>query len=707
MANLTFNDFAHDMGQGFLLSGVTGGEIYQAQPDSYGMLFYQGRNEWGWPVYSDTFVHGSFAYANGQPVSGVITGVSESYEGLGDSLQGISVDFGTYLAYVHANDLHGLDAVALAGDDSITGNNIDAAPNVLDGGYFWRGDDLLGYGGNDALRGLRGDDTLDGGEGDDTLDGGAGNDTLIGGAGTDTALYAGLSRQYVLVGNPLEHATLWGPNDGDTLTGIERLDFFDGVRNSDGSWTADAVVSSVSRLYFGAFNRPPDAPGLGNWVNLLNAGQTTLAQVADGFTGSAEFLARYGSLDDTQFVNQLYHNILGRDADPGGLANWLAFLSQGHTRGETLVGFTESQEFITNTQPNVNAGAITAEMLVGTSGNDNITGTTIGDAISGLGGNDTISAGGGNDLITGGPGNDTLDGGAGLDTSNYTGAFRQYLLTGNPAVTATLQGPDGTDSLASVERLVFMDGNLNFDPTSHIAQVERVYLATLNRAADPLGLNNWLGQLDANVMTLDVIASFFAASPEFLQTYGGLSNSDFVEQLYHNVLNRHSDPGGLASWTGFLDSNAMTRGQVVTGFSESQEFITNTAPTVAAGLWDIDENAANVMRLYLGGAGHAPTVAQLGADTAAVRAGSLTLVQEGNSLVAGYAGLTDTQYIDQLYQNMYSRAATGGEQSSGQSYLAGHSRGDLAVQLTASSDFQVATIGQVDHGIAASDAHFP
>jgi hypothetical protein len=113
------------------------------------------------------------------------------------------------------------------------------------------------------------------------------------------------------------------------------------------------------------------------------------------------------------------------------------------------------------------------------------------------------------------------------------------------------------------------------------------------------------------------------------------------------------------------------------------------------------------MRLYLGGAGHAPTVAQLGADTAAVRAGSLTLVQEGNNLVAGYAGLTDTQYIDQLYQNMYSRAATGGEQSSGQSYLAGHSRGDLAVQLTTDPNFQIATLGQVDHGIAASDAHFP
>ena len=113
------------------------------------------------------------------------------------------------------------------------------------------------------------------------------------------------------------------------------------------------------------------------------------------------------------------------------------------------------------------------------------------------------------------------------------------------------------------------------------------------------------------------------------------------------------------------------------------------------------------MRLYLGGAGHAPTVNELGTDTAAVRAGSLTFAQEGNTLVAGYAGLTDTQFVDQLYQNMYSRAATGGEQTSGQTFLSGHSRGDLAVQLTTDPNYQLATLGQVDHGIAASDAHFP
>jgi hypothetical protein len=388
------------------------------------------------------------------------------------------------------------------------------------------------------------------------------------------------------------------------------------------------------------------------------------------------------------------------------LASWLDFLSSGHTRGETLVGFTESPEFITNTQPNVNQGAITGEMLAGTSGADNITGTTVGDALSGLAGNDTIGAGGGNDLITGGAGNDTLNGGSGSDTAIYTGAYLQYLLTGNAAVSATLQGPDGSDGLVSVERLVFMDGNLNFDPSSHIAQVERVYLATLDRAGDALGVNNWLGQVDAGV-GLDVVASAFANSPEFQQHYGlSLTNEQFVELLYQNVLNRPSDPEGRAGWVGLLDGGA-TRGQVVLGFSESQEFINNTAPTVNAGLWDIDETAASVMRLYLGGAGHAPTVAQLGADTAAIREGTLTLTQEGNNLVAGYSGLTDPQFVNQMYQNMFSRDATGPEQSSGQSYLSNHTRGDLAVQLTTSSDFQLASLGQIDHGIHASDAHFP
>ena len=52
--------------------------------------------------------------------------------------------------------------------------------------------------------------------------------------------------------------------------------------------------------------------------------------------------------------------------------------------------------------------------------------------------------------------------------------------------------------------------------------------------------------------------------------YGSLTNRQFVEMVYLNVLGRPGDESGIAYWTGRLDSGK-TRG-AVTGFSESSEF---------------------------------------------------------------------------------------------------------------------------------------
>lgn len=44
-------------------------------------------------------------------------------------------------------------------------------------------------------------------------------------------------------------------------------------------------------------------------------------------------------------MNTLYKNVLGRDADTGGLNYWLGQLNSGaETRYEVLLGFSESAE---------------------------------------------------------------------------------------------------------------------------------------------------------------------------------------------------------------------------------------------------------------------------------------------------------------------------------------------------------------------------
>jgi len=75
------------------------------------------------------------------------------------------------------------------------------------------------------------------------------------------------------------------------------------------------------------------------------------------------------------------------------------------------------------------------------------------------------------------------------------------------------------------------------------------------------------------------VGDTFAQSQEFTNHYGNASDSDYVTQLYQNVLGRGPDSAGLADWTGQLGSGT-SRGQVLIGFSQSPEGINLFAPTL-------------------------------------------------------------------------------------------------------------------------------
>ena len=100
------------------------------------------------------------------------------------------------------------------------------------------------------------------------------------------------------------------------------------------------------RLYNAAFARFPDADGLKYWIDQFSSGKNTRRVVAQSFLGSAEFTEKYGSnVSDETYVNNLYKNVLGRDADTEGLNYWVGNLSSGlETRYEALLGFAESAE---------------------------------------------------------------------------------------------------------------------------------------------------------------------------------------------------------------------------------------------------------------------------------------------------------------------------------------------------------------------------
>jgi Domain of unknown function (DUF4214) len=119
-----------------------------------------------------------------------------------------------------------------------------------------------------------------------------------------------------------------------------------------GSPEFQSGVPSIVRLYLGFFNRIPDSAGLKGWVSSLRSA-TPLKTIASAFASSSEFSLTYGSLSDDEFITLVYRNVLGRAPDAAGRAGWLAQLSRGASRGEVMIGFTESAEYQAQSAPNV------------------------------------------------------------------------------------------------------------------------------------------------------------------------------------------------------------------------------------------------------------------------------------------------------------------------------------------------------------------
>jgi uncharacterized protein (DUF1501 family) len=107
--------------------------------------------------------------------------------------------------------------------------------------------------------------------------------------------------------------------------------------------------AEVARLYLAYFLREPDEEGYEYWVGVRESG-ASLGKISAEFAASPEFKQRYGSLNNRQFVQLVYGNVLRRNADSGGLNYWSGLLDAGTSRGEVMVGFSESTEFQTRTE---------------------------------------------------------------------------------------------------------------------------------------------------------------------------------------------------------------------------------------------------------------------------------------------------------------------------------------------------------------------
>lgn len=109
------------------------------------------------------------------------------------------------------------------------------------------------------------------------------------------------------------------------------------------------------------------------------------------------------------------------------------------------------------------------------------------------------------------------------------------------------------------------------DHRTNVDPVVRLYQAYFLRTPDADGLRYWIEQRRSG-RSLVSVSEFFSRSPEFQNRYGALSDADFVDLIYTNILERGGDENGAAYWVDQLTRGLRTRGDVMVGFSESPEY---------------------------------------------------------------------------------------------------------------------------------------
>ncbi|MBX9708433.1 MAG: DUF4214 domain-containing protein, partial [Caulobacteraceae bacterium] len=361
------------------------------------------------------------------------------------------------------------DTVQETGFGRVTVSNVENV-NGGDFGALLRGTDAA-----NILRGGRGADSLFGGAGNDLLFGGGSNDQIDGGGGFDVAQYDGVRRQYTTS----DGSVSGGPEGGtDTLISIENARFVDGVLTFD----ASSASAQVMRLYSATLNRVPDQGGLeANTGALASLG---LQGLANTFVASAEFQARFGALNNQQFVEQLYQFALGRAGDAPGIASWVALLNGGASRGQVVVGFSESAENVARTAATLNAGLWVPDQQA---------------------------------LII---------------ARLYDATFKRLPDVGGLTgwVNALKSGTSVTDIAAAFA------GSAEFQATfgalSNQAFVEQLYRFCLNREGDPGGIAGWVNALNTGTSRASVLLGFSESAEHVALTanlwLGGIRYAGFV-----------------------------------------------------------------------------------------------------------------------------------------------------------------------------------
>ncbi|MEX5745172.1 Calx-beta domain-containing protein [Massilia sp. X63] len=166
---------------------------------------------------------------------------------------------------------------------------------------------------------------------------------VTGSSAVDTVSYQGPRSNYTVSASKDGYLVAEKAAGGrvELVVGVERLKFADTSIGLD----IDGTGGQAYRIYQAAFDRTPDAGGLGFWLSAMDKG-TTLEEVAAGFMSSPEFAKLYGANPSNRdLVSKIYTNVLHRAAEQGGLDYWSSALDNKLvTKAQVLAMISESAE---------------------------------------------------------------------------------------------------------------------------------------------------------------------------------------------------------------------------------------------------------------------------------------------------------------------------------------------------------------------------
>lgn len=273
---------------------------------------------------------GSTIYANaaGNVISGG-AGNDTVYQGSGnDQISG----GGGRDTVVYSKALAAFTITGTPGALSVSGDGVDTLTGIATLRFDGKDVDLTSF------RSVQG-----GTANNDILTAGSGDELITGGAGVDVLKFSGARSDYQVGASGAGFTVVdrLGNGGADLVAGVERLQFANGVGVA---LDIDAAAGQTYRLYQAAFNRTPDAGGVGFWLDQLDHG-LSLTQMAQFFLDSPESARTYGTLTDTAFVYLMYANVLHRAPDQEGLKFYLDGIGgSAFARAQVLQGFSESPE---------------------------------------------------------------------------------------------------------------------------------------------------------------------------------------------------------------------------------------------------------------------------------------------------------------------------------------------------------------------------